>query len=137
MSLAADLAATHALAFAPERGWTEAEIDALLADPAIILSGTARSFVLGRIILDEAEVLTLATHPDHRRAGLARETLSDFETAAKDRGARYLFLEVAEDNGPARALYAQAGFDAVGKRAGYYARSGAAPVAALILRKTL
>ncbi|WP_420857531.1 GNAT family N-acetyltransferase [Marivivens marinus] len=137
MTLAADLAATHALAFAPERGWTKAEFETLLADTSTLLTGTPMSFVLGRIILDEAEILTLATHPDKHRSGLAQETLSDFETAAAAKGAAHVFLEVAEDNKAARALYAKAGFAMVGRRAGYYARQGSAPVAAMILRKTI
>ena len=49
-----------------------------------------------------------------------------------------MFLEVAEDNRAARALYAAAGFASVGRRPAYYARPGAADaVAALILRRDL
>jgi len=50
-------------------------------------------------------------------------------------GVRAVFLEVAEDNGSARALYRRAGFRDVGRREGYYpAGKGAA---ALILRRDL
>ena len=37
-------------------------------------------------------------------------------------GARTVFLEVDEDNVPARRLYRRAGFREVGRREGYYPR---------------
>jgi ribosomal-protein-alanine N-acetyltransferase len=136
-TLARALAATHAAAFVTERPWNAAEFAALLAQPTTVLAGDAHSFLLGRVILDEAEVLTLATHPGHRRLGLARAALTAFLAQASSRGATRAFLDVAEDNAPARALYAAAGFAETGRRAGYYAaRGGADPVtraAALIL----
>jgi ribosomal-protein-alanine N-acetyltransferase len=46
------------------------------------------------------------------------------------RGARRLFLEVAESNVGARALYARAGLVEVGRRARYYPDGGAALVMA-------
>ena len=48
-----------------------------------------------------------------------------------------MFLEVAEDNIAALALYHRAGFAAVGRRRGYYHRAGAAPVDAQVLRLDL
>jgi [ribosomal protein S18]-alanine N-acetyltransferase len=51
-------------------------------------------------------------------------------------GVRVLFLEVGVDNPAARALYAQAGFEEVGRRLGYYTRpNGLAD--ALVLRLLL
>ena len=86
---------------------------------------------------DEAEVLTLATDPDHRRKGLARACLSAFDAGARARGATTAFLEVAEDNAPALALYRAAGYRETARRAGYYARRNGPKVDALILSKTL
>jgi ribosomal-protein-alanine N-acetyltransferase len=48
-------------------------------------------------------------------------------------GARTVFLEVDENNAPARALYRRAGFADVGRRKSYY-QSGAN---ALVLRRDL
>jgi|TARA_B100001964_G_C14071093_1_gene525917 ribosomal-protein-alanine N-acetyltransferase len=56
-----------------------------------------------------------------------------FAGQAQDLGAGELFLEVAEDNGAALALYAGAGFVQVGRRQGYYQGAGGAR-AALVLR---
>jgi ribosomal-protein-alanine N-acetyltransferase len=90
-----------------------------------------------RVVLDEAEVLTLATRPQYRRQGLARGALSEAEGKAQASGATSVFLEVAEDNAAARALYASCGYQQVGRRPGYYTPKNAAPIAALILRKDL
>jgi len=133
----AALAALHAQAFDATRPWSEAEFAALLTAAGTILTGDTRAFVLGRVTLDEAEVLTLATAPAYRRQGLARAALAAFEAAAQARGATTVFLEVAEDNAPARALYAAQGYAPAGRRPGYYATGTGTPVAALVLRKTL
>lgn len=134
---AAELAAIHAAAFADTRPWTEAEFAALLADPAHLLTRDGRAFVLGRIILDEAEILTLASHPDSQRQGQARRALAAFEQAAQAKGAAQVFLEVAEDNAAARALYAAAGYRQTGRRPGYYRTYSGQSVAALILSRAL
>ncbi|MAU52788.1 MAG: ribosomal-protein-alanine acetyltransferase [Roseovarius sp.] len=123
------LAATHARAFAGQgRAWSAAEFAALLASPHVFVTGDARGFALGRVIADEAELLTLATDPGHRRQGRAHACLAAFAEEAQARGAATAFLEVAEDNAAALALYAQAGFGETARRAGYYPGGRAAVV---------
>lgn len=131
------LAATHAAAFGDDRPWSQAEIAALLDQAGTVLTGDAGCFVLGRVTLDEAEILTLATHPDLRRRGHARSALRRFEAAVTRLGARKIFLEVAEDNAAALALYLGAGYSEIGRRAGYYRRADRPAVAALVLEKPL
>ncbi|WP_019954603.1 GNAT family N-acetyltransferase [Yoonia vestfoldensis] len=131
------LAKLHAAAFSSMRTWSATEFRDLLNQPGAILAGDDRAFALLRVTLDEAEVLTVATAPAYRRKGLARSTLAQAEQAAKAAGANVVFLEVAEDNQAARALYAQAGYAQIGRRPGYYLPKDAAPVAALVLRKAL
>ena len=133
----AALAATHARAFAGTRGWSETEFASLLASPGVYLAGDAKSFVLGRVTLDEAEILTLATDPAWQRQGLARKVLQQFGTIAKRQGAATVFLEVAADNAPALALYRHAGFVEVGQRPQYYATQTGTRIGALVLRKVL
>jgi ribosomal-protein-alanine N-acetyltransferase len=52
-------------------------------------------------------------------------------------GSQTAFLEVAADNAGAIALYDASGFEAAGRRAGYYARQEGPAADALVLRRTL
>lgn len=131
------MADIHAQAFSSTRSWSVAEFRDLISHPGTIIAGDDRAFALLRVTLDEAEVLTIATAPAHRRKGFGRAVLAQGEDMVQTAGATAVFLEVAEDNGPARALYAQAGYAQVGRRPGYYLPKDAAPVAALVLRKAL
>ncbi len=114
-----------------------AEFADLIASPLCCLCAGPHGFALARVIAGEAELLTLATDPDHRRRGIAADLLQRVEAAAAERGALDQFLEVAADNVAARALYAKAGYIQIGQRAGYYVRPGADPVDALVLAKAL
>lgn len=127
------LAALHALCFTSPRPWSAREFADLLSAPGSFLATQPTGFVLGRAIADEAELLTIAVHPDHRGQGQGRALLRAFEQAARDRGARRAFLEVAADNRPARALYRRAGFAQAGQRPGYYRKPDGVAVDALIL----
>ncbi|MEX5728265.1 ribosomal-protein-alanine N-acetyltransferase [Rhodovulum iodosum] len=131
------LAALHALCFSHPRPWSAGEFSALLASPGVFLCDGEHSFALGRALAGEAELLTLAVHPGARRAGLGRARLAAFEAGARARGAEDAFLEVAADNGPALALYRDAGYRQVGARPGYYVRPDGARIDALTLRKAL
>ena len=134
----ADLARLHALCFTTPPPWSEAGFAGLLASPHVFLltAPGGNAFARGRAIGPEAELLTLATDPAARRAGLARSLMARFEGEARARGAAHLFLEVAENNTPALALYAQCGFTRTGRRPGYYRDVSAQPVAALLLCKS-
>ncbi|HPD92902.1 MAG: GNAT family N-acetyltransferase [Rhodobacter sp.] len=133
------LAALHARTFVAPPPWSAASFAALLARPHVFLEADAqgRAFALGQVIAGEAELLTLATDPAHRRQGLARALLARFAASARQRGADSAFLEVAENNAAARALYAASGWTARGRRPGYYRTPGQPAVAALILCKSL
>jgi ribosomal-protein-alanine N-acetyltransferase len=132
-----DLARLHAAAFGDERPWSASEFASLLGLPGILLLGDARAILLGRLAADEAEVLTLATDPAHRRQGLASALLARFHAGAAARGASRAFLEVAEDNAAARALYAVAGYAEAGRRRRYYRRASGADADALLLSRPL
>ncbi len=121
MSVPEDLAAIHAACFPPSEAWGAGVLRAMLEMPGVILAAEAGDgFVLARAAGGEAEILTLAVRPEARRRGLARRLLDRAAAAARGLGATALFLEVAEDNAPALALYAGAGFVPVGARRGYY-----------------
>ncbi|WP_370302626.1 GNAT family N-acetyltransferase [Pseudooceanicola sp.] len=130
------MAAIHAAA-SDDRPWSAAEFAALLASPGCFATGDVRAFALVRVILDEAELLTIATRPQHRRQGLARALMADWQAEAARRGATRAFLEVAADNAPARALYEACGYSQTGRRRGYYRRGTGAAVDALLMARTL
>ncbi len=77
------------------------------------------SLVLWRV-LDEAHIASLATHPDFRRQGIARTLLHTAMQAAFSEGARIYHLEVRVGNLAAQKLYADCGFEIVGRRLRYY-----------------
>lgn len=72
------------------------------------------------VILDEAHVATIATHPDYRGQGIGRRLLARGLLAAYERGARLSYLEVRRYNLVAQALYNHFGFEIVGERLRYY-----------------
>lgn len=135
---AALLAALHASAFDDlPPPWTAAAFAQLLADPGVTLAldpGPApRGFALGRRAGPEAEILTLAVHPAARHRGLGLRLLGALEAALE--GVEEVFLEVAETNAAARALYARGGYHPVGLRRRYFRRATGPAVDALVLRK--
>jgi ribosomal-protein-alanine N-acetyltransferase len=132
--LATALAALHAMAFADP--WPASAFAALLSLPETRLDAVADGFILTRLAADEAEILTLAVCPLGRRRGVGRRLVDTASAALAAEGATRLFLEVAEDNAAARALYAKAGFAEVGRRPGYYGRPSGT-VDALVLARDL
>jgi ribosomal-protein-alanine N-acetyltransferase len=129
------LAALHAAAF--DEPWSGEALEALLTAPGVIGLMREDGFILIRIAADEAEILTLAVRPQARRRGLGGALVEAGAEAAHAANATSLFLEVAADNRAAIALYARSGFQQVGRRKGYYAREGGAPVDALVLARSL
>jgi [ribosomal protein S18]-alanine N-acetyltransferase len=138
---AAAIAALHKVSF--QRGWGEEEVYSLLIDKNVIAhraligraikGGTMAGFILSRFAAGEAEILSVAIAPKQRGRGLARSLLDLNLRRLAGLGARTVFLEVDENNAPARALYQRAGFADVGRRKSYY-QSGAN---ALVLRRDL
>lgn len=131
---AAALAAIHGAAFPPGERWGADAMALQLALPgAFGWLDPAGGLVLARVAADEAEVLTLAVLPGLRGRGVGRALLGRAMATASGQGALAMFLEVGEDNAPARALYAAAGFAEVGRRPRYYPGGGDA----LLLRRDL
>jgi len=136
---ATDMAVLHAQAF--DEPWSAKAFEELMASPGVFALAVEDRRLVGLILMravaGEAEVLTLAVAPGRRRQGVAHGLLDAGLATAIAAGAERAFLEVAEDNGPAIALYRASGFTDAGRRPGYYARRGSAPVDALVLAVTL
>jgi len=125
-----------------ERSWTRQDIAGLLASPGVagflLTEGSSDiGMAICRVVADEAELLTVAVDPAHRRRGAARLLLGAVVDRVRGDGARTLFLEVGADNPGARTLYDSLGFRTAGRRAGYYARHGRPAADAVIMRLNL
>lgn len=129
------MAAIHAQSF--DKGWDALEMSAHLAKDICLGLGTPlTAFIICSHVVDQSEILTLATHPSHRRTGLGRALLTEAAAHLKTQGAKTLFLEVAEDNLAAQGLYRATGFTPIGRRPAYYRRENGR-VAALTFSKVL
>ena len=89
-------------------------------------------FGLAILPADQAELLTLAVHPDFRRRGVATAIIRELNSHAVGRGAESWVLDVAEDNQSARRLYLSLGFTELARRRGYY-KTSEGTVDALVL----
>lgn len=72
------------------------------------------------LIVDEAHIATLATHPGFRRQGIGERLMIAALVSARNEGARRSFLEVRAGNAGALALYKKYGFVVAGIRPRYY-----------------
>lgn len=113
-------------AFDPRYGeaWTSAQCMGMLALPGAWLTlasfdGTDAGFALARSVLDEAELLLLATRPSARRRGVAGALLRAVIDEARNRNVGRIHLEVRAGN-EAVQLYRREGFEKIGERPNYY-----------------
>jgi ribosomal-protein-alanine N-acetyltransferase len=121
--------------------WSEESFRRLLGGPSAIfhvvgyppefdVAGYVIAFTIGQ----DAELLNIAVHPEHRGKGLAGQMLDALLIELRARGVRTAFLEVRESNNAARGLYDSRGFTPIGRRRNYYRR----PVEdALVMRRML
>ena len=137
------LATIHAASF-PGAPWSAADLAALLREETVFGLVARRAnlfgsrsvvgFVLMRSVAGEAEVLTIAVAPSHRRRGVARAMLEEvLRRLYRDR-VEAVFLEVDAGNEAALALYRRLGFAKVGERKGYYAHGSVPGATALVLK---
>ena len=84
------------------------------------LDGRIVGMIVAWLLVDEAHIATIATHPDHRRQGVARKLLTHALRYMSKEGAVNSFLEVRESNVSAQEMYRQFGYEAVGRRKRYY-----------------
>jgi [ribosomal protein S18]-alanine N-acetyltransferase len=120
---AAALSALHSASF--DQGWSEDDFATWLARKegfAMLASREREAIAFGLALEagDDAELLTIASAPAERRAGLGLRIFCALDDAANKRSLKRWVLEVAHNNLPALALYKSAGFVEIGVRKGYY-----------------
>lgn len=104
--------------------WTAQQLGGFMSLPGVRLSlaridGAYLGFALSRQILDDAELLLLATDTRWQKRGVGSALLNDFVTTARKSHIATLHLEV-RDNNPAIEFYFRYGFENVHRRPAYY-----------------
>jgi ribosomal-protein-alanine N-acetyltransferase len=135
---AREIAAMHGVLFSP--AWGEQAVLDLLEHPAatafVAVAGPKREvagFVISHIAADEAEVLSIGVLPDRQCSGIGTALVEGLVRALRRAEICKLFLEVAEDNAAASALYGKLGFKEIGRRKAYYQRDGGRGIDAINL----
>ena len=86
------MAELHAQSF--HKGWDDADMWAhIQKDMCFGFGRPLDGFIIISSAADQAEILTIATDPIHRRRGIARALLEISETELVDNGVDTLFLE--------------------------------------------
>ena len=125
----------HATSFDP--AWPEDDMRGHVDRDIVLGFGeTLQGFIILRAAGDQAEILTLVTHPAHRKQGIGQTLITEARKRAIEQGVEIIFLDVAEDNPAAIALYRSCGFEQFGRRPAYYRRPSGR-IAALTFRKKL
>jgi [ribosomal protein S18]-alanine N-acetyltransferase len=81
---------------------------------------------------EEAFIQTLGVTASHQRRGVGARLLVALLDEARRRGAERVGLEVRADGPVAQRLYARHGFEAVGRRRGYYQPSNVDAIVMLL-----
>lgn len=137
---AARLSQLHRAAF--HRGWGTDEFEQILIERNA-LGHRLRSgqhivgFIVSRMAADEAEILSVAVAARYRGRGYSRDLLRTHLGHLAGLGMKTVFLEVEENNAPARALYQRAGFRVVGRRDRYYKDAQGSQLNAVVMRRDL
>jgi [ribosomal protein S18]-alanine N-acetyltransferase len=137
---AARLAQLHGASF--HRGWGEGEFEGMLTERNTLVHRLKAGrkvigFAVSRMAADEAEILSIAVDAGYRGRGLSRNLLLTHLGHLAGRGVRTVFLEVEENNQPARRLYDRAGFAVAGRRERYYREPSGQQLNALLMRRDL
>jgi [ribosomal protein S18]-alanine N-acetyltransferase len=128
-----DLAALHKLdhaCFAQGIAYSKAELQYFLTHPSCScwIAEQPGSQLAGFVIIERAHldglpaghIVTLDVDPKARRHGLGTLLMQTAEEQMKQEGARWMSLEVAENNIAARHFYRNLGFITRGRIAKYY-----------------
>jgi ribosomal-protein-alanine N-acetyltransferase len=124
------------------RGWGTDEFEQILIERNALahrlrLGGTTIGFIISRTAADEAEILSVAVAQPHRGQGFSRNLLRTHLGHLAGLGLKTVFLEVEENNRPARALYERAGFRVVGRRERYYKDVSGGQLNAVVMQRDL
>lgn len=134
------LAQLHRASF--HRGWGTDEFEQILIERNSMAHRLRRGnstigFIVSRIAADEAEILSVAVASKYRGRDYSRDLLRTHLGHLAGNGLKTVFLEVEENNRPARSLYQRAGFRVVGRRERYYKDAGGDQLNAVVMQRDL
>ncbi|ACT60757.1 ribosomal protein S18-alanine N-acetyltransferase [Hirschia baltica] len=117
------IAQIHADCF--DKPWLSGDMEELLKQSAnsgllITQQGQVSAFVMVMESVDSIEILTIATHPEKQRQGLAKKLLISADQMWADNQDKNWFLEVSKANESAISFYEKLGFLKTGIRKNYY-----------------
>lgn len=87
---------------------------------ALFDNGRAVAFMCYEKVFEEAQIISVAVHPDMRKKGYGKKLFEKVIECSKKDGVELFTLEVRGDNTAATALYKSMGFEKVGMRKNYY-----------------
>lgn len=107
------------------RPWSyDAFLKTLSDENYIVMIAKESDALLGYCVLlctgEEADITNVCTASEVRGKGVATEMLTALMEVGMSRGVKEFFLEVREENTPARKLYEKMGFEVIGLRKNYY-----------------
>ena len=107
--------------------WAKSQWEKELTDPKRICLGIIESEskkLLGLcsawIVIDELHITFIAVYPMHQRKGLGKFLLSEIIKRSISLQTNQIYLEVKNNNEPAKALYKSMGFKPIGIRSNFY-----------------
>lgn len=89
----------------------------------VCINHTLVGFIIVSIVLDHAEIEDICIDAEKRNQGIASLLVQHTFQMAKAQGINEVFLEVADNNHSAIAVYKRLGFSQIGKRKAYYKSS--------------
>ena len=85
-----------------------------------IEDGVVCGYVGSQSVLDGADMMNIAVHPDYRKQGIAYNLVDKLIGLLKAKNVISLSLEVRVSNENAISLYHKMGCEVIGRRPGYY-----------------
>ncbi len=139
---AAAAARLHAACFEPGEAWSAwAFRDSLALASTLAIGIEDDDLLSGMIIVQktppDAEILSMAVDAGLRRRGYARTLMARLCALLGPYGMDRLLLDVAADNEAAIAFYKSCGFLVDGHRKGYYQRTSASRVDAILMSRSI
>lgn len=105
--------------------WSRKEIEkTFLSDNVLFIVAEIKGIIVAYvgiiIVLEEANIINIATHINYRRLGIAKGLLETLLSEARKIGVNDITLEVRQSNSSAIDLYKSFGFESAGIRRNFY-----------------